>query len=48
MYDTNNIKLKVKKGDTVFLRYNLLFTTRVHRSRLQSGRRKQTLQSGSG
>lgn len=49
MYDTNNIKLKgEKKGDTGFLRYSLLFTTRVHRSRLQSGSGKQTLQSGFG
>lgn len=48
MYDTNNIKLKGEKGDTGFLRYSLLFTTRVHRSRLQSGSRKQTLQSSTG
>lgn len=48
MYDTNNIKLKGEKGDTGFLRYSLLFTTRVHRSRLQSGSRKQTLQSRTG
>lgn len=47
MYDTNNIKLKGEKGDTGFPKIDL-FTTRVHRSRMQGGRGKQTLPSGSG